>query len=118
MAPTEQVLCVATSMLDDASGQRKDQAAQARTALKREITELDKPKDATAERLIEANNPKVIAALETKLDKEKLRLSDKIIKNTKPKASMGQIFEPLRDFRSSHWSKAKKVCPWRVKPSR
>ncbi|MGR3623264.1 hypothetical protein [Pseudophaeobacter sp.] len=49
--------------------------------------------------MIETTNPKVIAALETKiatLDEDKLRLSDKITQYTKPKASMGQIFELLR----------------------
>lgn len=56
--------------------------------------------------MIETTNPKVIAALETKiatLDEDKLRLSDKITQYTKPKASMGQIFELLREFLSSPW---------------
>lgn len=58
------------------------------------------------ERLVETTNPKVIAALETKiakLDEDKLRLSDKITQNTKPKASMGQIFELSRGFLSNPW---------------
>ena len=107
MTPTENVLSVAMSMLSDASSQRDDQTKQAKTALKRQITELGKKQDALVERLIETSNPKVIAALETKiakLDEDKLRLSDKITQNTKPKASMGQIFELLREFLSNPWN--------------
>lgn len=54
--------------------------------------------------LIETSNPKVIAALETKiakLDEDKLRLSDKIMQNTKPKVSIDQIFELLWEFLSN-----------------
>lgn len=106
ITPTENVLSVAMSMLSDASSQRDDQTKQAKTALKRKITELDKQQDAMVERLVETSNPKVFAALETKitkLDEDKLRLSDKITQNTKPKASMGQIFELLREFLSNPW---------------
>ncbi len=107
MTPTENVLSVAMSMLSDASSQRDEQTKQAKTALKRKITELDKQQDAMVERLVETSNPKVIAALETKIAKlgeDKLRLSDKITQNTKPKASMGQIFELLREFLSNPWN--------------
>ena len=97
---------MAMSMLNDATSQSDDQTKQAKTALKRQITELGKKQDALVERLIETSNPKVIAALETKiakLDEDKLRLSDKITQNTKPQASMGQIFELLREFLSNPW---------------
>lgn len=67
------------SMLVDASGQSDQHTKQAKTALKRQITELDNQQDVMVERLIETSNPKVIAALETKiakLDEDKLRLGD------------------------------------------
>ncbi|UWR53647.1 hypothetical protein K4F84_03250 [Phaeobacter inhibens] len=101
MSPTEDVLSVAMSMLVDASGQSDQHAKQAKTALKRQITELDNQQDAMVERLVKTSNPKAIAALETKiakLDEDKLRLGDQVTQNTKPKASMDQIFELLREF--------------------
>ncbi len=107
MTPTEDVLAVAMSMVGDASGQRDEQDKQARAALKRQLTELDKQQDSVVERLIETSNPKVITALESKIakmDEDKLRLSDKIAQNTKPKASMGQIFELVRGFLSNPWN--------------
>ncbi|UWR73184.1 hypothetical protein [Phaeobacter inhibens] len=92
---------MAMSMLVDASGQSDQHAKQAKTSLKRQITELDNQQDAMVERLVKTSNPKAIAALETKiakLDEDKLRLGDQVTQNTKPKASMDQIFELLREF--------------------
>ncbi|WP_231751924.1 hypothetical protein [Phaeobacter sp. CECT 5382] len=68
---------------------------------------MDKKQDAMVERLVETSNPKVIAELETKiakLDEDKLRMSEKITQNSKPKASMGQIFELLRELLSNPWN--------------
>ncbi len=97
---------MAMSMRMDTSSQSDDQTKQAKTALKRQITELGKKQDALVERLIETSNPKVLATLETKiakLDEDKLRLSDKITQNTKPNATMGQVFELLRESLSNPW---------------
>jgi len=57
--------------------------------------------------MIETSNPKVLAALETKiakLEEDKLLLTDKLSQNTKPKSTLGEVIELLRDFLSSPWN--------------
>ncbi|AFO87169.1 putative resolvase [Phaeobacter inhibens 2.10] len=107
MAPTEKMLSMATSMLHDALGQSKEQVAQAKSALKRQIKELDKQQDSLVERLVETSNPKVIAALETKvakLENDKLLLNDKLAQETQSVFPLGEIIELLRDFLSNPWN--------------
>ncbi|QBY00663.1 hypothetical protein E2K80_07870 [Rhodophyticola sp. CCM32] len=68
---------------------------------------FDKQQDGLLERLVETSNPKVIAALEGKietLEEEKLLMNDKMAHESKPKAKMGDVFELLRDFLSSPWN--------------
>ncbi len=107
MTPSKTIRDIVTSMLHDASSQRDAQSKHSQTALKRQITELDKQQDALLERLVETSNPKVMAALESKvakLEEDKLRLSDKLTQNTKPKYSKDEIFELLKAFLSSPWN--------------
>ena len=57
--------------------------------------------------MVETSNPKVMAALESKiakLEEEKLLLTDKLSQNTKPKSTLSEIIELLRDFLSSPWN--------------
>ena len=101
------MLNVATSMLKDASDQRADQATQAKTALKRQIKELDKQQDSLLERLVETSNPKVITAFETKIAKlegDKHLLNDKLAQDTQSALPLGKIIELLRDFLSNPWN--------------
>ncbi|MFL4471859.1 hypothetical protein ACERZ8_18980 [Tateyamaria armeniaca] len=65
---------------------------------------MDKQQDGLLERLVETTNPKAIAAFEAKIAKledEKLILTEKMRQNTKPRVTMGEIFELLSEFLSS-----------------
>ena len=68
---------------------------------------MDRQQDARVERMVETSNPKVMAALETKiakLEEDKLLLTDKLSQNIKPKSTLGEIIEPLKDILSSPWN--------------
>ena len=57
--------------------------------------------------MVETSNPKVMAALESKiakLEEDKLLLTDKLAQNTKPKSTLTEIIELLRDFLSNPWN--------------
>ena len=95
------VLPGATPELHDA------QAKLAKTEIKRQHKELDKQQDALVERMIETSNPKVMAALESKIamqEEEKLLLSDKLSQTVKPKSTLGEVIELLREFLSNPWN--------------
>ncbi len=107
LTPTKSLMDIAVSMLKDAWDQRGDQAKLAKTEIKRQHKELDKQQDALVERMIETSNPKVMAALESKiakLEEEKLLLSDKLSQTVKPKSTLGEVIELLREFLSNPWS--------------
>lgn len=64
-------------------------------------------REALIERMVETSNQKVMAALENKiakLDDEKLLLTDKLSQNTKPKGTLSEIIELLKDLLSSPWN--------------
>ncbi len=107
LKPSKKILDIAMSMLKDAWDQRGDQAKQAKAEIKRQHKELDKQQDALVERMVETSNPKVMAALENKiakLDEKKLLLTDKLSQNTKPKGTLGEIIELLRNYLANHWN--------------
>ncbi|WP_171173681.1 recombinase family protein [Ruegeria sp. HKCCD8929] len=107
MAPSRNLLDLAMAMLKNAWQQRIDQAVNAKSSLKRQITELEKQQDTLIERLVETSNPKVLAAFEgkiAKLEEDKLRLNDKLAQNQEPKATKGEIFELLKGFLSNPWN--------------
>lgn len=107
MSPNKTMMDIAITMLKDAWGQRTDQATQAKSALKRQIKDLDKQQDALLERLVETTNPKVMTALEgkvSKIEEEKLLLADKLSQKASPKKPLAEIIELLRDFLSNPWN--------------
>ena len=107
LKPSKQILDIAMSMLKDAWDQRGDQAKQAKSEIKRQYKELDKQQDALVERMVETTNPKVMAALESKiakLEEEKLLLTDKLSQNTRPKSTLSEIIEPLRNYLANPWN--------------
>ncbi len=107
MTPSKNILDITMSMLKDAWDQRGDQAKQAKAEIRRQHNELDKQQDALVERMVETSNPKVMSALETKiakLEEDKLLLTDKLSQNTKPKSTLSEIIELLRDFLSNPWN--------------
>ncbi|MBO9477230.1 recombinase family protein [Shimia sp. R11_0] len=106
LTPSQNLLKIVTSMLSDAWDQRAVQTSSGKDQIRRDIAKLDKQQDSLLEKLVEANNPKVVAAYETKiatLEDERLLLTDKLGQNSKPKYSKADIFELLRDFLSNPW---------------
>lgn len=107
ITPSKGLLEIGMSMVSDAWGQRSDQAEQAKSEIKRQISELDKQQDTMLERLLETTNPKVISAYETKIakmDNEKLLLTDKLGQTDDPKLTLKEIFELFKAFISSPWN--------------
>lgn len=104
---SKRLMDVALTMLKDAWDQRGDQAKQAKAEIKRQHKELDQQQDALVERMVETANPKVMAALESKiakLEEDKLLLTDKLSQNTKPKGTLGEIIELFQDVLSNPWN--------------
>lgn len=107
MKPSKNMIDIAMSMLKDAWDQRGDQAKQAKAEIRRQHNALDKQQDALVERMIETSNPKVMAALESKiakLEEDKLLLTDKLSQSTKPKRTLGEIIELFKDFLPTPWN--------------
>ncbi|WP_237072609.1 hypothetical protein [Pseudaestuariivita rosea] len=107
MTPSKRLLTMAGSMLKTAWGQRREQAMQTKTVLRRQISDLEKQQDALLDRIVETSNSKVISALEskiTKLEENKLRLNDQLTQNAQPRHTMDEIFELLMSYLSSPWN--------------
>ncbi len=107
MAPNKHLFGIVSAMLKDAWDQRAEQAKHGKTTVKRELAKLNQQQDALVERLIDTSNPKVIAALESKiakLEEDKLLLTDKTGQKAKPKRSPGEVFELLKAFLSNPWN--------------
>jgi site-specific DNA recombinase len=74
-----------------------------KAGLKREIAQLD----SLLNRIVESENPSVIAAYEkniARLERDKLILVDKLDQKAKPKHTPEEIFELSVKFLSSHWN--------------
>ncbi len=83
------------------------QADAIKASVKRDIAGLDQQLDRVLDRIVETNNVSVITACEkkiAKLERDKLILTDKLDRNTKPKHTLDEIFEPSMVFLSSPWS--------------
>ncbi len=107
MSPSRKVLGLVGMMLKNAWGQRSAQAAAQKDGFQRDITKIDKQLDGLLDRIVEAENPTVIAAYEKKiatLESDKLILADKLAQNTQPKHSFEEIFELTMAFLSNPWN--------------
>lgn len=106
MTPSTQLLTIAIAMLKDAWAQRMKHAVHNKAALTKQLAELEKQQDGLIERLVEANNPKVGAALErkiAKLEDEKLLVRERQTPNDPPHEITPELIELLERFLSNPW---------------
>ena len=106
LTPSRQLLTIAIEMLKDAFAQKAGQVAHVQAELHRQIKALDKQQDAVLTRLVETNNDKVAAALETKIaqiEDQKLLAQEKLAQSAKPREAKPHDFELLRRFLSNPW---------------
>lgn len=88
------MVALVTTMLKDAWAQRLATTNNKKDSVKREIAQLDKQLDGLLERIVETDNPTVIAAYEkkiAKLEQDKLVLADNLAQEDKPKHSLDEI---------------------------
>ncbi len=93
-------------MFKSAWGQRLAQAKNTAQTLKRDVAKIDASIDQFLDRIVEADNPSVISAYESKiakLEKQKLILAEKLQDHGKPKHSFEEMFELALRFLSNPW---------------
>ena len=101
LSPSKGLVGLVKTMLQDAWGQRLAQANTIKETIKRDIAQLDKQLDGLLDRIVESDNPTVIAAFEkkiTKLERDKLVLADKMDQKAEPKHTLEEIFELSMTF--------------------
>ena len=106
LSPSKGLVGLVKTMLQDAWGQRLAQTNTIKETIKRDIAQLDKQLDGLLDRIVESDNPTVIAAFEkkiTKLERDKLILADRIDQKAQPKHTLEEIFELSMTFLSNPW---------------
>ena len=93
-------------MLEDAWAQRLAHTNAQKGNVQREIDQMDKQLDDLLDRIVETDNPTVIAAYEKKIAKlaqDKLMLADKLDQKTESRHSLEDILELSVLFLASPW---------------
>ena len=95
LQPARRLMTCVNAMVRAAWSEREVQAKQSATASKRDLTALDKQIDGLLVRIVDATNPAVIDAYETKiveLQKQRALLSEKTEKNDDAKGECGRFY--------------------------
>lgn len=106
MQPTENLIAISKTMFKHAWSQRVSQTKANAASLEHEITKAETQIDQLLDRIVDADNPRVISAYETKigkLEKQKLILAEKLANSGKPKHGFDEMFELALKFLSSPW---------------
>ncbi len=96
LQPSTGMISLVKRMLKNAWHQRLAHSDATNEGAKREIAQLDKQLDGLLLRIVETENPTVVAAYEkkiAKLEQDKLVLADQLAQKSKPKHSLDEIFE-------------------------
>ena len=107
LEPSKDLIGMTKMMLTNAWSQRLAQSNAVKAELNREIAASDTQLDALLDRIVDANNPTVIAAYEKKianLEQHKLILAEKVAKKTTQKRTPEQLFELAVQFLSNPWN--------------
>ena len=107
LEPTKGMIGLIKSMLGDAWAQRVAHADAQNSHIKRDMTQMDKQLDGLLNRIVETDNPTVVAAYEkkiAKLENDKLVLADKLAQKGKNKHTLDEIFELSMRFLASPWN--------------
>ena len=106
LQPTRGLVQMATAMFKDCWNMQFDQAAVIGKAFKREALEVEKKIEQLIGAVVEATNPRVIAAYEQrieKLERKKLVLQEKEREMDTPPESFDHVFEHSMRFLSNPW---------------
>ncbi|MCR9086856.1 MAG: hypothetical protein NXH97_08945 [Rhodobacteraceae bacterium] len=106
VTPSAAVLYVTRRMFTDVWDARLAQAKDHAALCKRKAAEIDKQVDSPLRRLVDATEPRVIGAYETKiarLEEEKLVLEEKAAGSSQPRRPFAQMFELAMQFLASPW---------------
>jgi hypothetical protein len=106
LQPSEGMVTLAHVMFKDAWDQRLAQGKAAQAHLRNLLSDLAKQTDRMLERIIESDNPAVIAAYEKKvadLENQKLILSEQLEAEGKPHHAFEDMFELALSFLSNPW---------------
>ncbi len=104
--PTPGLIKLATEMFRKAWDMRKDQAQDIVTRSKLKLKDIEKQKQALIKRLLDASDPAVIDAYESKLseiEKQRAVLSEKIKNQVEPVGTFEEKLEPAMTFLSNPW---------------
>lgn len=104
LKPSEGMVTMARDMFKHAWDMRLDQAKDAKEKIAKEIFVTDKQIEKLVDRIVDADNPTVIAAYEkriNKLERDKLVLAEKALKSTKPHRTFEEMFERAMTFLSN-----------------
>ena len=101
---TESLVQIAAAMFKDQWDTQLRQTAALAKTLKRDIVKAEEKIEQLIERVIDASNPRVIAAYEKRiedLEREKLVLREKALQTGKPRKTFDELFELSIKFLSS-----------------
>ena len=106
LQPTQGLITVATAMFKDAWTQRLAQAKDTLILLQHDAAKLDKQIETLLDRIVDAENPSIIAAYEkrlTKLERAKLILAEKLEIKATPTHTFDELFELACSFLANPW---------------
>ncbi|MEO0958985.1 MAG: recombinase zinc beta ribbon domain-containing protein [Pseudomonadota bacterium] len=106
MQPTEALFSLCSAMFRDAWDQFGEQARAAAIGLREEIDTCERKVEQLLERIMNAENPTVIAAYEAqigKLEREKTIKAEKLQSIQKPRHAYEELFELALTFLSKPW---------------
>lgn len=106
LQPTDTLFGLARAMFAAAWDQRRAQAAEIVRSGQRRIAEVEKQVEALLSRILDASNPTVIQAYESKvadLERHKRVLADQLAREATPKGKAEDHLEPALTFLANPW---------------
>ena len=106
LQPSDGLFSLVKAMFKDVWTQRMAQAENMLQGLKREAAQVDKQIENLLDRIVETENPRIIAAYEkrlSKLETDKLVLAEKQQNGVKPAHSFDDLFELATNFLANPW---------------
>lgn len=107
LTPSDKTFAIVRVMFRHAWDIRLAQAKHTATALKAEVTKLDRQIEQLLDRIVDATSTASISAYErriAKLEKDKLLVSEKLVRKPDPQRPFEEMFELACDFLSSPWN--------------
>ncbi len=106
MRPSVSLFRATTAMFKLAWNMRRDQIETLKSAMKRELTKLDKQIEDFLDRIVESTTPTAISAYErriAKLEKDKIIMEEKLSRRGASEKTFNEMFEHSLAFLSNPW---------------